>query len=116
MAIMDLFYTDKCKLMGASQYTSDKYGIYILDTTFLYDEEFPCCITPISTTKAREKYGIGSSTSFEISMDIFDGLDVRSVYSILYDSKEYIVQSYQVYSEFLILPKSVTFLVEKRDR
>ena len=113
---MDLFYTDKCILMKATISQPNAYGVVEDCVEILYDEEFPCCLTPISTTKAREKYGIGSSTSFEISMDIFDGLDVRSVYSILYDGKEYIVQSYQVYSEFLILPKSVTFLVEKRDR
>ena len=48
-------------------------------------------------------------------MDLIDGLDVKDVSAILYDDEVYIVQSYQQFSEFLILPKSVTFLVKKRD-
>ena len=115
MAIMDLFYTDKCILMKATISQPNAYGVVEDCVEILYDEEFPCCLTPINTAKAREKYGVDSNSSFEISLDVFDGLNVHDVYGILYDGEVYIVQSFQQFSKFLILPESVTFLVRKRD-
>ena len=115
MAVMDLFYQDKCILMKSSFLPPNKYGVVEESIEMLFDKEIPCCITPISTTLSKEKYGVDSSTSFEISLDIFDGLNVRDVYAIVYDNDVYIVQSFQQFSQFLILPESVTFLVRKRD-
>lgn len=115
MGVMDLFYTDKCILMTSTVSLPNMYGIVEQTHEILYPNEIPCCLTPISTSLVREKYGIDSSTSFEVSMDMIDGLDVRDVSAILYNDEVYIVQSFQQFSEFLILPKSVTFLVKKRD-
>ena len=111
---MDLFYTDKCTLMTSTTSKPNMYGV----VTVKYEElasDIPCCLTPISTSLAREKYGIDSSSSFEVSMDINGMFEVRQVKAIEYDGEVYIVQSFQQFSEFLILPKSVTFLVKRRD-
>ena len=113
-SVMDLFYTDTCILMTATTSLPNMYGVCEQTHEILFPNEIPCCLTPISTSLAREKYGLDSSTSFEISMDLIDGLDVKDVSAILYDDEVYIVQSYQQFSEFLILPKSVTFLVKKQ--
>ena len=114
-SVMDLFYTDTCVLMTSTTSAPNMYGV----VTVKYEElvsDIPCCLTPISTSLAREKYGIDSSSSFEVSMDMADGVfEVRQVKAIQYDGELYIVQSFQQFSEFLILPKSVTFLVKKRD-
>lgn len=115
MSLNDLFYTDKCTLMTSTTSAPNMYGV----VTVKYEElvsDIPCCLTPISTSLAREKYGVDSSSSFEVSMDMADGIfEVRQVKAIQYDGEVYIVQSFQQFSEFLILPKSVTFLVKKRD-
>ena len=113
-SVMDLFYTDKCTLMSSTTSAPNMYGV----VTVKYEElvsDIPCCLTPISTSLAREKYGVDSSSSFEVSMDINGMFEVRQVKAIQYDGEVYIVQSYQQFSEFLILPKSVTFLVKRRD-
>lgn len=112
MAVMDLFYTDKCDLMEVQLSQPNMFGI-VTKTHVVAHENIPCCLTPIATSKAQMKYGINSEHSFEVSMDTFEGLDVHKVSAIKFDGIVYEVQSYDVYSEFLILPESVTFLVKK---
>lgn len=112
MAVMDLFYTDKCDLMEVELSRPNMFGI-VEKTHIVAHENIPCCLTPIATSKAQMKYGINSERSFEISFDMFEGLDVHKVSAIQFDGIVYEVQSYDVYSEFLILPESVTFLVKK---
>lgn len=115
MGVMNLFYTDKCVLMTSTTSKPNMFGVVDVQYQELASD-IPCCLTPISTSLAREKYGVDSSSSFEVSMDMADGVfEVRQVKAIQYDGEVYIVQSYQQFSEFLILPKSVTFLVKKRD-
>ena len=109
---MDLFYTDKCDLMEVELSQPNMFGI-VTKTHVVAHENIPCCLTPIATSKAQMKYGIQCEHSFEVSMDMFDGLDVQSVSAIKYKDVVYEVQSFEVYSEFLILPESVTFLVKK---
>lgn len=109
---MDLFYTDKCDLMEVQLSQPNMFGI-VTKTHVVAHENISCCLTPIATSKAQMKYGINSEHSFEISMDMFEGLDVHKVSAIRYKDVVYEVQSYDVYSEFLILPESVTFLVKK---
>lgn len=110
--VMDLFYTDRCDLIGADISAPNMFGICHKEYVTI-KENIPCCLTPISSTKAKMKYGVETSTSFEISMDTFEGLDVHKVSAIKFNGTIYEVQSYDVYSEFLILSESVTFLVKK---
>ena len=112
MAVMDLFYTDKCNLMEVQLSQPNMFGI-VTKTHNITHENIPCCLTPIATSKAQMKYGIDSEHSFEISMDTFEGLDVHNISAIEFNGIVYEVQSYSVYSQFLILPESVTFLVKK---
>ena len=112
MPVMDLFYTDKCDLMEVQLSQPNMFGI-VTKSHVVTHENIPCCLTPIATSKSQMKYGIQCEHSFEVSMDMFDGLDVQSVSAIQFDGIIYEVQSYDVYSEFLILPQSVTFLVKK---
>ncbi len=112
MAITDIFYTDTCNLMEVQLSQPNMFGI-VSKTHNVAHMDIPCCLTPISTSKAQMKYGINSEHSFEVSMDMFQGLDVHKVSAIQYRGTTYEVQSYEVYSEFLILPESVTFLVKK---
>lgn len=110
--IMTLFYTDKCSLMEVELSQPNMFGI-VTKSHVVAHENIPCCLTPIATSKSQMKYGIQCEHSFEVSMDMFEGLDVQSVSAIQFDGIVYEVQSFEVYSEFLILPESVTFLVKK---
>lgn len=112
MPVMDLFYTDKCDLMEVELSQPNMFGI-VTKTHNITHENIPCCLTPISTSKSQMKYGIQCEHSFEVSMDTFEGLDVQFVSAIKYKDVVYEVQSFEVYSEFLILPESVTFLVKQ---
>ena len=113
MAITDIFYTDNCKLMRTVVSEPDEYGVCTKTTELISSLYIPCSFSPISTVYAQNKYGISIQQSFEVTLNVDNYINVQEVDAILVNGESYEVVSYQVFSEFMILPASVTFLVKK---
>ena len=114
MAITSIFYTDNCYLMRTVlDEEPNEYGIVKQTNELISSLPVPCTFSPISTLYAQQKYGVTISQSFEISFDIDPYIHVENVSHIMVNQEVYEVVSYQVFSEFMILPASVTFLVKK---
>ena len=112
MSITSIFYTEECVLCKQIVSEPDKRG-YVKSTHEIFTEPIACSVTPISTIKSREKWGIHSTATCEISLDL-DGILADEVSAIIIDGHRYIVENYEVYPKFMILNESVTFAV-KRD-
>ena len=113
MSISSIFYTEKINLFERGATTSDAYGRAKEQEPVMISEDVPCCITPLNVVKTQEKWGILNTSSLEFSLDIFDGLDIDKVKYIDYQDIRYKVLSYEIYTEFMILPASVTFVCKR---
>ena len=112
--ITSIFYTEECLLMRASQSNPDKRGYVKTYYELISPNTIICSVTPISTIKSRENWGINSTATCEISLDLDGSINPKEVSAILFNDEVYIVENYQVYPKFMILDESVTFAV-KRD-
>lgn len=111
MGITSIFYTEQCQLVTSIQNEPDEYGYVKLSYT-TEEKMIPCCITPISTRKAREVWGIQSTATTEVSFDI-GSIRVEDIKAVLIDGELYLVENYTVYPKFMILDSSVTLAVVK---
>ena len=111
MGISDIFYTDECRLYVTYSNKPNDYGICEQMTEELFTNSFKCSLTPISTLKSQQTYGIQSNVTFEVSMDYVDGCEQANTIEI--NNELYSVVSFTVHSQFMILPKSITFGLKK---
>ena len=113
MSLNDLFYTEQCTLLEelGSDNKPNMYGIVTGITYSTLSEDVPCCITPVSSTYVRQKYGMDIQVSFELSMDYVD--DAEKAKRITYNGVNYEVKTFTVHPAFMCLPKSITFLVKE---
>lgn len=111
MSINDLFYTDKATLMVAIPTGKpDEWGI--IDNRYeIIAEDVPASITPISTYVSQQKYGINSDVSFEVSLDYVENCELAT--NIAVDGVIYRVKTFTVYPPFMLLPKSITYGLER---
>lgn len=110
--VMELFYTESCVLCK-KEITTNSRG-YIKNTYVIVTDPIACSVTPISTVKSREKWGIHSTATCEVSLDLDDTIELDEISAIVIDGHRYIVENYEIYPKFMILNESVTFAV-KRD-
>lgn len=112
MSITSIFYTEQCQLVYATSSTPNARGI--VKTTLEVNESIiPCSVTPISTSKSREAWGIQSTATHEVSFDLTDDIDASKIYAIRFEGVDYIVENYTIYPKFMILDKSITLAVRK---
>lgn len=110
MSITSIFYTESCQVVYSISSVPNSRGI--VETVYeMNDKIIPCSITQISNHKARERWGIHTSATCEVSFDLDDTINPQDVYGIILDDVLYIVENYEVYPAFMILDKSVTFAV-----
>lgn len=114
MSITSIFYTEECLLCKQIVSEPDKRG-YVKSTHEIFTEPIACSVTPISTIKSREKWGISSTATCEISFDLDGTISVEEVSAIIFNGHRYIVENYEVYGAFMILNESVTFAVRRDD-
>lgn len=112
MSISDIFYTDVCILYKSETSAPNARG-YVKTTQKPISNEIPCSVTPISTNKSREKWGIHSTATCEISFDLNIDVDVSEITAIEYNGELYLVENYEVYPAFMILSESVVFAVRR---
>ena len=113
MSLNDLFYTEQCTLLEelGSNNKPNMYGIVAGITYQALSEDVPCCITPVSSTYVRQKYGMDIQVSFELSMDYVENAEKAK--RITYNGVNYEVKTFTVHPAFMCLPKSITFLVKE---
>lgn len=111
MAITDIFYTERCVLCKAITTEPDRRGHVKTTHEPISTNNIPCSVTPISTNKSREKWGISSTATCEISLDLDETVNPKEVSAILFNGELYIVENYEVYPAFMILSESVVFAV-----
>ena len=110
MAINDLFYTEKATLMVAIPSKPNEWGI--VEQTYDYiAEDIPCSITPISTYHSQQKYGVNSDVSFELSLDYIENCELAT--NVVVDDIPYRVKTFTIYPAFMVLPKSITYGLER---
>lgn len=110
MSINDLFYTDKATLMVSVPSKPNEWGI-VEQTYEIIAEDIPASITPISTYHSQQKYGVNSDVSFEVSLDYVENCEKAT--NIVVDDVSYRVKTYTVYPAFMLLPKSITYGLER---
>lgn len=113
MSISDIFYTEYCILYKATTTEPNARGYVKTTHEPISLQEIPCSVTPISTNKSREKWGISSTATCEISFDLDATIDASEVSAIEYNGQMYIVENYEVYPAFMILSESVVFAVRR---
>lgn len=110
MGITSIFYTENCQVVYSVSSVPNNRGI--VETVYeLNPKIIPCSIAPISNHKARERWGIHTNATCEISFDLDGTINPQDVYGIMFEDVLYIVENYEVYPAFMILDKSVTFAV-----
>lgn len=114
MGITSIFYTEQCKLVTGIIHEPDEYG-YIKTSYIIQEEPISCCITPISTSKAREVWGIQERATTEVSFDI-GSIRIEDIKGVMINDEFYLIENYTVYPQFMILEASVTLAVTKYER
>lgn len=110
MGITSIFYTEQCQIVYSMSSVPNNRGI--VETIHEVNPKIiPCSIAPISSHKARQRWGVHTSATCEVSFDLDDTINPQEVYGIMLDGELYIVEDYEVYPAFMILEKSVTFAV-----
>lgn len=110
MSISDIFYTESCILYKSAHTEPDKRG-YVKTTYEPVSDDVACSVTPINTAKSREKWGIHSTATCEITFDLNIDVDVKQISAIEYRGELYLVENYEIYPAFMILSESVVFAV-----
>lgn len=110
MGINDLFYNDRATIMIAMPTKPNEWGI-IENTYEILAEDIPASITPISTQRSQQAYGIESNVRFEVSMDYVDNCELAT--KVVVDDVAYEVVTFVVYPAFMCLPKSITYGVKR---
>lgn len=111
MSITSIFYTEQCQIVKGIINEPDEYG-YIKTSYIIQEEPISCCITPISTNKAREVWGIQGRSTTEVSFDI-GTMNVEDIKGVMINNELYLVENYTIYPQFMILEASVTLAVTK---
>lgn len=109
MGITSIFYTEECYILSSSTSLPDKRGHVKTTYELILPSKIICSVTPISTIKSREKWGIHSTATCEISLDLDRFINPKDVSAIIFNDEMYIVENYEVYPKFMILDESVTF-------
>lgn len=112
MSISDIFYTESCILYESITSEPNAKG-YVKTTHEPIFFDIPCSVTPISTVKSHEKWGIHSTATCEISFDLSPEINPKDISAIEYHDEIYIVENYEVYPAFMILSESVVFAVRR---
>ena len=110
MAVTDLFNTDLVNLYTEEISEPDEYG-FVECQEVLFKENIKSAVNTITTHMIQQKYGITMNHSFEVSMDYVDGFENAKY--IEFENKRYKVKTFMIDQQFMILPKSITFLVEE---
>lgn len=111
MSITSIFYTEQCQIVKGIINEPDEYG-YIKTSYIIQEEPISCCITPISTNKAREVWGIQGRSTTEVSFDI-GTMNIEDIKGVMINNELYLVENYTIYPQFMILEASVTLAVTK---
>lgn len=109
MGITSIFYTEECYVCRATTSLPDKRGYVKTTHELISPNTIICSVTPISTTKSREKWGIHSTATCEISFDLDGSINPKDISAIIFNDDMYIVENYEIYPKFMILDESVTF-------